>query len=144
MTFTMFGHRFVLISSVQHVADIMEKKSAIYSSRMPFPVAGDMVGWSEALILMSYGERMRETRKLISQVIGTPKRMEQFHPLIENEVRRFLVGLAGRTDTLKEETRQYVLCLFSIACESHSLTYWVVNRQVSGVDYCQNRVRLRV
>ncbi|KAM5530954.1 hypothetical protein V8D89_015399 [Ganoderma adspersum] len=102
----MFGHRFVVISSARHATDIMEKKSAIYSSRMPFPVAGDMIGWSEALILEPYGERMRDTRKLISQVIGTPKRVEQFHPLVENEVRRFLVGLAGRTCALNEEIRQ--------------------------------------
>lgn len=110
MTFTTLGQPFVVLSSAQYAADIMEKKSAIYSSRASFPVAGDMVGLSEALVLEPYGERMRDTRKLISQVMGTPKRVEQFHPLVEDKVRQFLVGLAGRTDTLNQAIKQYVSC----------------------------------
>nr|VWO94991.1 N/A [Ganoderma boninense] len=99
----MLGQRFVVVSSAEHAIDIMEKKSAIYSSRATLPVGGDMVGWSEALILEPYGERMRDMRKLISQVMGTTKRVEQLHPLVESEVRQFLAGLAGRADKLHQE-----------------------------------------
>ena len=125
MTFTMVGQRFVVLSSAQYATDIMEKKSAIYSSRASVPVAGDMVGWSEALILEPYGERMRDTRKLISHVIGTAKRVEQFHLLVENEVGQFLAGLAGRTDSLNREIQQYVL---SVLCSHHFPTHCVGGR----------------
>ena len=115
MTFTTLGQPFVVLSSAQYAADIMEKKSAIYSSRASFPVAGDMVGWSEALVLEPYGERMRNTRKFISHVMGTPKRVEQFRPLVEDEVRQFVVGLAGRTDTLNQAIKQHVSCVVAFS-----------------------------
>ncbi|PIL24645.1 cytochrome P450 [Ganoderma sinense ZZ0214-1] len=103
ITFRMLGQRFVVLSSVEHATEIMEKKSAIYSSRASLPVGGDMVGWSEVLILEPYGERMRDMRKLISSVMGTTKRIERFHPLVESEVKQFLVGLADRADVLSQE-----------------------------------------
>ncbi|TBU32024.1 cytochrome P450 [Dichomitus squalens] len=106
MSFTMLGQPFVILNSPQHALDMLEKKSAIYSSRAPIPVAGDMIGWSEAMILQPYGPRMRELRKLFSQVMGNTKRVERFQHLVEEETMRFLINLGERTDSLVHDIKK--------------------------------------
>ncbi|KAI0771958.1 cytochrome P450 [Trametes elegans] len=97
---TLLGQTMVILNSPQHAIDLLEKKSSIYSSRAPVHVAGDMVGWSRAMILAPYGDRLREMRKMISQVLASRKHVERFHTLIEHETRAFLLGLEHRSDSL--------------------------------------------
>lgn len=106
----MLGQQYVIVNSAQTALDMLEKKSAIYSSRAPIPVAGDMIGWNGAMILQPSGHRMRETRKLLGLVMASTKRVERFHHLVEQETKQFLVGLSNRTDSLVREVQKYV-CL---------------------------------
>ncbi|KAI1788998.1 cytochrome P450 [Ganoderma leucocontextum] len=106
MSVNILGQPFVILSSAQYAIDILEKKSAIYSSRGRVPVAGDMVGWSEAMILQPYGQRMRDIRKLFGQVLGNAKRVERFQQLVEDETQQFLVRLSQRTDSLSLEIKK--------------------------------------
>ena len=119
MSFTMLGQPFVGLNTPQHALDMLEKKSAIYSSRAPLPVAGDMIGWSEAMITQPYGPRMRELRKLFGQVMGSPKRVERFQYLVEEETRQFLVGLGDRTDRLVPEIKKCV-CSPRVCMSAHT------------------------
>lgn len=110
ISFSMLGQQYVIVNSAQTALDMLEKKSAIYSSRAPIPVAGDMIGWNGAMILQPSGHRMRETRKLLGLVMASTKRVERFHHLVEQETKQFLVGLSNRTDSLVREVQKYV-CL---------------------------------
>ena len=109
MSVNILGQSFLVLSSAQHAIDVLEKKSAIYSSRSRVTVGGDMVGWSEAMILQPYGHRMREMRKLLSQVFGTPKRVERFHHFVEEETQQFLVRLREGADSLPLKIQKYAL-----------------------------------
>ncbi|KAI0356538.1 cytochrome P450 [Trametes cingulata] len=100
---SLFGQPVVILNSSKHAIDILEKKSSIYSSRAPVPVAGDMIGWSRAMILAPYGDRLREMRKMLAQVLATRRGIERFHSLVEDETRRFLVGLRHRSDSLVKD-----------------------------------------
>ena len=118
MSFTIFGQSYVVLHSAKHAMEMLEKKSSIYSSRPRIPVAGDMIGWSDSMILQPGGHKMRETRKLLGLVMASTKRVEQFHHLVEEETKEFLLGLTSRSDTLVREIQKYV----------QSLTYcWATN-----------------
>ncbi|KAM5534862.1 hypothetical protein V8D89_011417 [Ganoderma adspersum] len=106
MSVKILDESFVILNSAEYAIDILDKKSAIYSSRGRVPVAGDMIGWSEAMILQPYGQRMREIRKLFGQVMGNPKRVERFQHLVEEETQQFLVHLSEHADSLSLEIKK--------------------------------------
>ncbi|KAI0774005.1 cytochrome P450 [Fomes fomentarius] len=106
ISFSLLGQQYVIVNSAEKALDMLEKKSAIYSSRAPIPVAGDMIGWNGAMILQPSGHRMRETRKLLGLVMASTKRVERFHHLVEQETKQFLVGLSNRTDSLVREVQK--------------------------------------
>ena len=69
---------------------MLEKKSSIYSSRPMIAVGGELVGWNRTLALLPYGNKFREYRRLIFQLIGSRKNMERFVPLVEAKTRAFV------------------------------------------------------
>ena len=105
------GQYSIVVNNPRIALDMMEKKSSIYSSRPRIPVAGDMIGWSDSMILQPGGHKMRETRKLLGLVMASTKRVEQFHHLVEEETKEFLLGLTSRSDTLVREIQKYVQSL---------------------------------
>ena len=91
-----------------------------------------MVGWSEAMILRPYGHRMREMRKLFSQVLGSPKRVEQFHHLVEEETQQFLVCLSEGADSLDLKIKKYTLCYPRSSTHTQDSITDVYSRNLTG------------
>ncbi|RPD66668.1 cytochrome P450 [Lentinus tigrinus ALCF2SS1-7] len=106
MSFTMFGQSYVILNSARHAVDMLEKKSTVYSSRPRIPVAGDMIGWKDFMILQPGGHKLRETRKLLGLVMASTKRVERFHHLVEEETKQFLLGLSGCSNTLVRDIQK--------------------------------------
>ncbi len=111
MSFSMFGQTYVVLNSAKHAVNMLEKKSAIYSSRPRIPIGGDMIGWKDSMILQAGGHKMRETRKLLGLVMASTKRVERFHYLVEEETKQFLLDLKSRDGTLVSEIKKYVYSL---------------------------------
>ena len=114
MSISILGQTTVILNSPTHAIDLLEKKSSIYSSRATVPVAGDMIGWSRAMIMAPYGHRLREMRKMVAQVIATRQQVSRFHSLIEGESRRFLLGLREHPDSLVKDLHKCVLAVSSV------------------------------
>jgi hypothetical protein len=70
--------------------DEFDKAGAIYSDRPVLPMGGDLVGYSDTLVLLRYGTRFRTSRKQFSRFIGANKPVQALRPMIEQETRRFL------------------------------------------------------
>nr|BAK09523.1 cytochrome P450 [Postia placenta] len=103
---TLFGQHIVILNSIQHAYDMFEKKSNIYSDRPAITMAGEMVGWDRTLVLLRYGTRFRETRKLFSQLIGTRSQTERFSQHLEHEVHRFLRRILREPTSVLKEIRK--------------------------------------
>ncbi|KAH9850080.1 cytochrome P450 [Lenzites betulinus] len=103
VSLSLLGQPVVILNSPKDAADLLEKKSAIYSNRASVPVAGDMIGWARAMILAPYGERLKEMRRMAAQVLASRTSVARFHPLLENETRDFLVKLRGGSDSLVQD-----------------------------------------
>ncbi|KAH9850081.1 cytochrome P450 [Lenzites betulinus] len=93
MSVTCLGQPYVILNKLKPAVDLLEKKSSIYSSRPSVPMGGELVGWKRALILLPYGNKFREYRRLISQLIGSKKSVERFGPLIQNKTEDFVIDM---------------------------------------------------
>lgn len=87
---------------------MLDKKSALYSDRPVMEMGGELVGWKNTLVLVPYGQRFRNYRKLFHQLIGTHSTMAQFLPTEEIETHRFLKRVLERPNDLAAHIRKYV------------------------------------
>jgi hypothetical protein len=101
----------IIVSSAEIAVDILEKKGSIFSDRPVMQMGGELVGWKNTLVLVSYGERFRSYRKFFHQLIGSNASMSQFHPIEEVETHKFLKCLLSRPQDLAEHVRKCVLCI---------------------------------
>ncbi|KAK0185241.1 cytochrome P450 [Armillaria mellea] len=103
---SILGRRLVIINSAQIAVSMLDKKSSIYSDRPVFGMVGELVGWKNSTIFMSYGTRFRNDRRLAHQLFGNSVNIKQFLPMLETETRRSLKGIFSEPGGLSEHIRK--------------------------------------
>ena len=103
----LLGRPMIIVNSAAIMAEL-DKKGAIYSDRPVLEMGGELVGYSNTLVLLRYGARFRTYRKYFSHYVGSPKPIQQLYPLIEHESRRFLKRTLAKPDDLMPHLRKYV------------------------------------
>lgn len=103
------GQRIAIISSVKIAFDLLEKRSAIYSDRPRLIVAGETVGFANAIPMAPYGERMRKIRRMFTKAVGTKALMEDFMPLMSQTIEEYLVDMIRKPQDFADHIRLYVL-----------------------------------
>ncbi|KAF8651376.1 hypothetical protein AX16_004823 [Volvariella volvacea WC 439] len=73
------GTRLLILDNAAVTAELLERRSAIYSSRSPQPMLLDLMGWDFLFGFMGYGNSWKERRKLMHQSFH-PAAVSQFHP----------------------------------------------------------------
>lgn len=104
----LLGRPMIIVNSAS-ILEELDKKGAIYSDRPVLEMGGELLGYSQTLVLMAYGSRFRTYRKHFSRYIGSPKPIQQLFPLIEQESRLFLKRTLAKPDNLMAHLRKYVL-----------------------------------
>ncbi|KDR71393.1 hypothetical protein GALMADRAFT_102730 [Galerina marginata CBS 339.88] len=61
------GYDIVVLNSFDAANDIMERRSATYSSRPPLTMINELMGWSWFIATMPYGETWREGRRAFAK-----------------------------------------------------------------------------
>ncbi|KAF8896779.1 OrdA protein [Gymnopilus junonius] len=84
----LLGRPMIIINSA-NIMEELDKKGAIYSNRPVLEMGGELVGYNQTLVLIAYGSRFRTYRKHFSRYLGSQP-IQNLHPLIEHETRRFL------------------------------------------------------
>jgi hypothetical protein len=87
---TIFGQTLIIVNDAQIAFELLDKRSAIHSSRPRMVFAGEMVGWEDSTGLQKYSNTLRAHRKNIRGIIGSKWVLAPFYPLLDVEVRRFL------------------------------------------------------
>jgi len=107
----------MVLNSVKTAVEMLDKKSSVYSDRPVLPMGGELVGWKNTLVLLPYGDNLREYRKNFHRVIGSRAAMDIYQPIEEIETHRFLKRVLAKPDQLQAHVRQYVLSiLIPISC----------------------------
>ncbi|KAJ7624408.1 cytochrome P450 [Roridomyces roridus] len=96
------GQQITIINSAKIAFDLLDKKGSIYSDRPVIPLAGEMIGWKNTLVLMPYGDRFRNFRRLAHSLFGSRTSMASFEPLVEIESHRFLKRVDKTPDDFQD------------------------------------------
>ncbi|KIW99583.1 uncharacterized protein Z518_11322 [Rhinocladiella mackenziei CBS 650.93] len=64
------AHTWVFLNSSRVVNDLLERRSAIYSSRPPFPMASTLMSDDCRIVLQPYGDAWRQTRKIMHGILN--------------------------------------------------------------------------
>ncbi|KAF3136047.1 hypothetical protein TWF594_008019 [Orbilia oligospora] len=87
---TVFGQTIILIHSKDIASELLDKRSAKYSSRPFMHFTSEMVGYKHMMGMMDYNDHLRIQRKMTAKRIGSKSLITGFLSSIELQVRRFL------------------------------------------------------
>lgn len=96
----------VILNSSDVADEMLDKKSAIYSDRPVFPVAGEVIGWRRILAFHQYGSRWREIRRLFSRTIGAHNSLVRLADGLEQEAYEFARRIAADPANLTQHSQR--------------------------------------
>lgn len=106
------SRRLIIVNSAD-IMDELDKQGAVYSDRPILEMAGELVGYKDALFLLRYGPRFRSYRKRISMIIG-PAPMEGHKRLLEHKTTHLLKRILANPNDLMAHLRTYVRINFGL------------------------------
>ncbi|KAI0739410.1 cytochrome P450 [Daedaleopsis nitida] len=83
MFFHGLGNHILVVSSMQVLNDLLEKKGGIYSDRPTFTVVGELMGLGQSMPLLPYGEEWRIQRKLAHSALS-PSAVRKYYTIQED------------------------------------------------------------
>ncbi|PPQ73991.1 hypothetical protein CVT24_012480 [Panaeolus cyanescens] len=87
--FEVLGQPFLILGSLEVAQDLFERRSAIYSSRPPLPMARDLVGWDFSFSFSPYGQHWRKDRRAFHEHFHSGV-VSHYQPAQLKETRIFL------------------------------------------------------
>ncbi|KAF4620163.1 hypothetical protein G7Y89_g14658 [Cudoniella acicularis] len=102
-----FGvNNWVFLNSSRVVNDLMEKRSAIYSSRQNLPMASGIMSGSCRILLMPYSDRWRAIRKVMHTILNTQNK-QLFAPFQDLESKHLLYDYLHNPDQWYVANQRY-------------------------------------
>ncbi|KAH8824336.1 cytochrome P450 [Flagelloscypha sp. PMI_526] len=117
-TFSEWGRKYGGVVSLQLMGQVivvvnklslleeLEKHGSRFSSRPHMPMAGELCGYSRALILAPYSPSWKNQRRMIAKVIGSTAANEKHAEMELLETARFLSRVLTRPDDLESQIRR--------------------------------------
>jgi cytochrome P450 len=100
------GQPIIIINDIRIATDLLDKKSALYSDRPTLPMAGELSGWDQTLVLHHYGDSLKEYRRYFHRFLGTRAGLERYHDLIEGESRKLMAMIMDTPETVSDCIRK--------------------------------------
>ncbi|KAF8643343.1 hypothetical protein AX16_009072 [Volvariella volvacea WC 439] len=99
------GTRLLILDNTVATSELLDRRSAIYSSRGPQPMLLDLMGWDFLFSFLKYGMFRRERRKLMHQSFNAAA-TSQFHPHILKATHNMLRNLLTSPQSFMQHARQ--------------------------------------
>jgi len=87
----------IWLNSGEAVKELCDRKSAIYSSRMPTPMGSDTASGGRRMLFMQYGERWRTLRSIVHRLL-TPRMVKSYAPAQSFEAKQLSVDLLDQPE----------------------------------------------
>ncbi|KAJ8079586.1 hypothetical protein PM082_011173 [Marasmius tenuissimus] len=100
------GVSIIVLDSVKAAEELVEKRSAIYSSRPQSIMMNEFLGQERNFGLMEYGEEWRVRRRLFDQMFN-PTASKRYHPRLAVATRALLKNLCENPDNLHGHIRHH-------------------------------------
>ncbi|KAI0770512.1 cytochrome P450 [Fomes fomentarius] len=115
------GRCLVIINNIDIALELLEKRSAKYSSR-PESAMPNLCGWEWGFPFMPYGQAWRINRRMLWEHFQ-PTVVNRYDAFVENGARRLLVALLSSPEQLDENVR------YSIGTTLVTMTYGTQSRE---------------
>ncbi|KAL1610537.1 hypothetical protein SLS60_002206 [Paraconiothyrium brasiliense] len=96
-TLQIASNTWVFLNSSRVVADLLEKRSAIYSSRPRFPYTSTLMSGDCRMVLQPYGPQWRAIRKIMHSILNG-KNADTFAPFQDVESKQLLFDVLREPD----------------------------------------------
>ncbi|KAI0316607.1 cytochrome P450 [Amylostereum chailletii] len=100
------GQGIVFLNTAETANELMEKRGAIYSDRVPLVMSGELCGAGDMVAFTRYGDVFRRQRRLMSRGLAQNK-IKTYLPLITTSTRSFLQSLLDSPSDYLGSIRQY-------------------------------------
>ncbi|KAG9093309.1 hypothetical protein FS749_014628 [Ceratobasidium sp. UAMH 11750] len=104
ISLSMLGNTIVVLNSAQAAADLLDKRSAIYSDRTipPMILDSNLMDWGKYVALLHYGDRWKEHRRMMHAWLQKSA-ARSFQQSQEQQTRMLLAHLLTSSDHLQDE-----------------------------------------
>jgi cytochrome P450 len=110
----------LIISDPQIAVDLMEKRSAKYSSRPSMVVMGEVYNGNSSILTQPYGKDWSIRRKLLHQALS-PKALELYKPTQEAEAARLCYALLGNPLGWEKELERFTSSVVFCVAYGHRI-----------------------
>lgn len=114
---------YIWLSSPQTVRDLLDKKSAVYSSRAPAPFAQDVGSGGKRQLFMQYGPEWRALRKVSHSLLNLSASV-MYQPIQDFESKQLLVELLNDPAHFYEHNRRYSSSVIMYVAYGYRLPTW--------------------
>ncbi|RAO73303.1 uncharacterized protein BHQ10_009315 [Talaromyces amestolkiae] len=97
---------FIWLNSMSSVKELYDKRSAIYSSRQPMPMACDTASQGKRMVYLPYGKDWRKSRTIFHKVL-TEKMAEDYSVIQKFEAKQLSVDLLDNPKDFYMHNRRY-------------------------------------
>ncbi|KAF3403520.1 Cytochrome P450 monooxygenase yanC [Penicillium rolfsii] len=96
----------VFLNSSRTVRDLLEKRAARYSSRLPMPMVQDTMSGGKRIVLMPYTDTWRQIRKIMHGILNT-RQLRRFAGYQDVETRQLLLDYLRQPDMWFRANQRY-------------------------------------
>ncbi|TCD66266.1 hypothetical protein EIP91_001595 [Steccherinum ochraceum] len=113
----------LIVGTVDAAVELLDKRSQIYSSRVPSLIA-DLMGWDHDYAFMPYSATWRAHRRMFHQYFH-PGVVDQYRPAQLQEVRRFMSLFLDSPQHTRDHVRYMISSIIALI---------VYGKQLTGID----------
>ncbi|KAF2099883.1 cytochrome P450 [Rhizodiscina lignyota] len=117
------GADYIWFNSPRVVKDLMDKRSNIYSSRPPLPLAQDVASNKKRQLFMEYGPQWRSIRKLSHGALNAPT-AATYEPVQDFESKQLMRDLLDSPEDFYRHNRRYTVSVISLVTYGYRLPTW--------------------
>lgn len=119
----MGGTDYIWLSSPKAVKDVLDKKSSIYSSRPPLPLAQDVASAGRRQLFMQYGPKWRSLRKFSHALLNSTA-AASYEPVQDYESVQLMSELLDSPEHFYQHNRRYSASVIMLVTYGYRLPTW--------------------
>ncbi|KAK5045107.1 hypothetical protein LTR84_010255 [Exophiala bonariae] len=119
----MGGSDYIYLSSPTTVKELMDKKSAIYSSRPPAPLASDVASAGRRQLFMPYGPKYRVVRKIAHSLLNI-NISTSYQPVQDLESKQLMFDLLRDPEHFYDHNRRYSASVILTVAYGQRMADW--------------------
>ncbi|KAH9478398.1 Cytochrome P450 monooxygenase COX2 [Psilocybe cubensis] len=102
------GNRIVILNDLKDVAQLLENpdRARNYADRPVIPIV-EVMGWSNNVAIMPYGDVWRQHRRIIQNNFNNPKSVQKLEPIQTKKVRQLLQGLFNTPEKFEAHSKMF-------------------------------------